>query len=308
MKAISVPSVLFSLARTAAVAALAIAIQPALAQEITVTHAQGETVLDGVPETVLTFDLAALDTLDALGVEVDGVPGSNLPEYLSKYAGDAYVKIGSLFEPDYEAVNAAQPDLIIVGGRSSAAYPELAKIAPTIDLSNDWADFETSIKENSRILGEIFGKSEEIETMIGELDATIARAKAAAANAGNALFIMTNAGEVTAFGPGSRFGWVHETAGLTPAIADVEAATHGDAVSFEFLLETNPDWLVVLDRDAAVGDGAAAREVLDNELVAQTTAWQNDQVIYIDPVRSYIVNGGLPAFTALVGGIADALE
>lgn len=303
------PSVLATLTRSAAFAALVFAAQPVLAQEITVTHSQGETVLAGTPTKVLTFDLASLDTLDALGVEVAGVPGTNLPEYLSKYASDDYLKIGSLFEPDYEAVNAAQPDLIIVGGRSSAAYSELSRIAPTIDLSNDWTAFEASIKENSRTLGEIFGKTDEVEAMIGELDATIERAKAAAADAGTGLFIMTNAGEVTAFGPGSRFGWVHETAGVTPAIEDVEAATHGDAVSFEFLLETNPDWLFVLDRDAAVAaDGAAAQEVLDNELVAQTTAWQNDQVVYIDPVRSYIVNGGLPAFTLLVAQVADALE
>ncbi|MEI9900698.1 MAG: siderophore ABC transporter substrate-binding protein [Hyphomicrobium sp.] len=279
---------------------------PAAAEDIVVKHAQGETTVTVNPEVVITFDYAALDTLDALGVEVDGLPGSNLPEYLSKYAADSYAKVGTIFEPDFEAVAALEPDLIIVAGRSSAAYPELSKIAPTIDLSNDWARFEASIKENSLVLGQIFGKTAEVEAQIAELDAAIAASKAAAADAGTGLIVLTSAGEVTAFGPGSRFGWVHETAGVTPAIADVEAATHGDAISFEFILETNPDWLFVIDRDAATGEGAAAA-ILENELVAETSAWKNDHVVYIDPIRSYIVNGGLPAFTALINQVGTAV-
>ena len=77
-------------------------------------------------------------------------------------------------------------------------------------------------------------------------------------------------------------------------------------VSFEFILEANPDWLFVIDRDAATGTGAS-KAILDNELVQQTTAWKSGQVVYVDPVRSYVVNGGLPAFTALVEQVGTAL-
>ena len=291
----------------AAIAAGALAVtSPVTAQDITVTHAQGETVLPGTPANVATFDFATIDTLDALGVEIKGVPASNLPEYLAKYGADSYARIGTIFEPDYEAVNALAPDLVIVAGRSSAALPELAKIAPTIDLSNDWASFEASIKDNSRKLGGIFGKEAEVEALIAALDEKIAAVKADAADAGTGLIVLTSGAEVTAYGAGSRFGWIHDTLGVTPAIADVEAATHGDAISFEFILETNPDWLFVIDRDAATGEGAAAA-ILDNELVAQTNAWKNGNVVYIDPVRSYIVNGGLPAFTYLVDQVGAAL-
>ena len=291
----------------AAIAAGALAMTSSVtAQDITVTHAQGETVLPGTPANVATFDFATIDTLDALGVEIKGVPASNLPEYLAKYGADSYARIGTIFEPDYEAVNALAPDLVIVAGRSSAALPELAKIAPTIDLSNDWASFEASIKDNSRKLGEIFGKQAEVEALIAALDEKIAAVKADAADAGTGLIVLTSGAEVTAYGAGSRFGWIHDTLGVTPAIADVEAATHGDAISFEFILETNPDWLFVIDRDAATGEGAAAA-ILDNELVAQTNAWKNGNVVYIDPVRSYIVNGGLPAFTYLVDQVGAAL-
>lgn len=280
---------------------------PVVAQEITVTHAQGETTLPGVPEKVVSFDFAAIETLEAIGVDVAGLPGSNLPAHLEKYASDDYAKVGSLFEPDYEALAALEPDLIIVAGRSSGAYEELAKIAPTVDLSNDWADFYGSIQANADIVGQLFDKEAEIDALKAETDAKVDAARTAAADAGKGLIVLTSGAEVSAYGPGSRFGFIHDTLGVTPVIEDVEAATHGDAISFEFILEANPDMLFVIDRDAATGSGAAAA-ILDNELVAETNAWKNGDVVYIDPVRAYIVNGGLISFGIMADQVAEALS
>lgn len=276
---------------------------------ITVNHAQGETVLEGVPEKVFTYDVATLDTLEAIGVEVDGVPDATMPEHLSEYAGDDVLKIGSLFEPDYELVNAEQPDVVFVAGRSSGAFEQLNQIAPAVDLSVDWTDFPGTIKARSRTLGEIFGKEDAVAGRIAAIDADMAAINDAAAHKGNALVVMVSGGRVTAYGPGSRFGWLHDDLGIDPVIEDIEAATHGEAISFEFILEANPDWLFVIDRDVAVGDsdGGAAQAVLDNDLVHQTTAWQEDQVVYLDPVNFYIVNGGLNALQQMVTQVGDAM-
>lgn len=281
----------------------------AYAQDITVSHAQGETALSGVPEKVFSYDIASVDTLHALGVSVDGVPDANFPDHLSQYEGEDVLRIGSLFEPDYELVNAEQPHLVIVAGRSSAAYSELFAIAPTVDLTIDWADFPGTIKARSQTLGEIFGKQEVVSDLIADIDADIAAVNAQAAEVGDALIVMVSGGKISAYGPGSRFGWLHDNLGIAPAIEDVEAATHGEAVSFEFLLETDPEWLFVLDRDAAIGTegGQSARQVLDNELVHRTSAWQNDRVVYLDPVNFYIVNGGLNALDEMVHQVGAAL-
>lgn len=301
----------FTLRRSLGAASLmtALILTPAVqAEDLTITHAQGETAVAANPETVLTYDFAALDLLDALGIEIAGLPGSNLPPYLSKYASDDYLKVGSLFEPDYEAVNAAEPNLIIVAGRSAGAYEQLSQLAPTIDLTNSWADFAGSSISNAEIIGEIFGKQDEVAAMIAEFDAKVSTFQTASADLGTALIVLTSGGEVTAYGPGSRFGILHDTLGVTPAVEDVEAATHGEAISFEFILETNPDWLIVIDRDAAVGqDAEAAEQVLDNELVHQTTAWQQGQVVYVDPVRWYIVNGGLNNLNAMIDELSAAM-
>jgi iron complex transport system substrate-binding protein len=280
----------------------------AKAQDLTIRHSKGETTVSHKPKKVLTFDMASLDTLNALGVEVAGVPMARFPDYLAKYGSDKYQKVGTLFEPDYEAINAAEPDLIIVGGRSSAKYADLEKIAPTIDLTVDPKDFMGSVKRNVETLGRIFDKQAEAEIQLAKLENSIADLRQDASKAGKGLLVLTTGGKMSAYGPGSRFGILHSEFGIVPAVEGLATTNHGQAVSAEFILKTNPDWLFVLDRDVVVGrDGGAARKVLDNELVAQTTAWKQNQIVSLDPVNWYLVGGGLTALQASVDQIAKAV-
>lgn len=276
---------------------------------IAVEHVQGTTEVPVNPARVVTFDMASLDTLDSMGVSVTGLPQSNVPEYLSEYASDEYTNVGTLFEPDFEVVNELAPDLIIVANRSASALPELQKIAPTIDLSLDWTDYLASFRSNVTTLGAIFEKEGAAKKALANLDEKIANTKKAASKGGNALVVLTSAGEITAFGPGSRFGWIHDELGVTPAIADVEAATHGDPVSSEFILATDPDRLFVVDRDAATGNGGdTARQVLDNEVIHGTKAWQNDTIVYLDPVAFYVVMSGLTAIHEMVAQVQNGVS
>jgi iron complex transport system substrate-binding protein len=276
--------------------------------EVIVSHNQGETVVPYQPETVLTFDIASLSTLHALGIDVAGVPAFAFPETLAQYEGDEYEKIGSLFEPDYEAVNALEADLIIVAARSSTVYPQLSEIATTIDLTADNSNFLATQKANAEVLGEIFGKQDEVAELWGAIEASVEAVNEATAEAGKALVVMVSGGNLSIYGPGSRFGWIHTDLGFEPVFENVDDATHGAEITAEFLLEANPDWFIVIDRDSAVGQsGEAAESVLDNELVQQTTAWQNDQVIYLSPSNWYIVMGGLGAVQEMVSEIAVAL-
>ncbi|CAO3379895.1 siderophore ABC transporter substrate-binding protein [Azospirillum argentinense] len=299
-----------ALAMTAAMVGLAaLAPVPGYAQEMTVRHAQGETRLPAKLDPVLVFDMTALDTLDALGVAIAGVPTGLKPKHLAKYDGPSYAKIGTLFEPDYEAVNAAEPGLIIAGGRSAPKYAELSRIAPTLDMTTDQTDFLNSAFANAETLGRIFGKTAEVRQRLDRLRASIAELKTVAGNAGKGLLVLTTGGKMSAYGPGSRFGILHSEFGVQPAAPDLKVANHGQAISFEFILETNPDWLFVIDRDAAIGqDGTPARQFLDNDIVRRTTAWQKNQVVYLNGGNWYLVGGGLQALQQDVDHLLAALS
>lgn len=274
---------------------------------ITVAHAQGETTLDGRPKKVFTFDLASLETLDAIGVEVAGVVNALIPAHLSKYKGEEYLKIGSLFEPDFEVINAAQPDLIIVAGRSSPKYKTLSQIAPTIDLTVTDDGVLASAFRNARTLGKIFGKEDDVEARIADVEAAVKLVREKSRGAGRGLIVLTTGGRMSAYGPQSRFGALHTDFGIRPAVEQLDRAIHGQGVSFELILKANPDWLFVVDRDAAIGqEGQPAAKLLDNALVARTTAWQKNQVVYLDAVRWYLIGGGLLSLKANALQIADA--
>jgi len=280
------------------------------AADVAVKHAQGETTIATNPEKVVVFDFATLDNLDRLGVKIIGVPGSiAYPEYLKKYDSADYAKVGTLFEPDYEAVNAAEPDLIIVGGRSAAKYGELAKIAPTIDLTVPAKEFISGTEANIEKLGQIFGKETEAKAEVEKLNSELASLKDKAKDKGKGLMILTSGGKISAYGPGSRFGVLHDSFGVEPAAPDLSVGNHGQPISSEFILETNPDWLFVLDRDVAIGrEGTSAKQLLDNELVRQTNAWKNDQVVYLNGQNWYLVGGGLGALHNTIQQLSAAFD
>lgn len=258
-------------------------------------------------------DIAALLSLNDLGVGADALVGLGIPvpdEYDAVVNNPGFPSVGTAWEPDYEAINALEPDLIIVASRTSRLYPEMQRIAPTVDLTVDWGkDYMDYFREQHRSMGEIFGVSEKVEARLAELEAKIAGISARTADAGKALIVMTSGAEVTAYGPGSRFGFVHDLFGYAAADLDLEReATHGDAVSFEYILEMEPEALFVIDRDAAIGqEGEAARQVLDNELVAQTPAWRNGRVVYVDSFAWYIAASSLPSFFQVADDVESSL-
>lgn len=278
---------------------------------IQVVHQQGEITLVAQPQRVIVQDIAVLDILDALGVDaVIGVPGGNLPDYLQHYGAEPYLKTGTLQEPDYETISAANPDLVIVASRSRTKLSELAGIAPTIDLSVDNASLVEGVKQNIEILGRIFGREARAAELTAELDARFAELRERTADAGTAMVLVTNAGRLGVYGANSRLSWVFTEAGFSPVMSEVDDRFHGgDSVSFEFILEANPDWLFVVDRDAGVagGEAAAARALLDNALVRQTSAWQQDRVVYLDPVPAYVVMHGFTSVIHLADQVLEAV-
>jgi iron complex transport system substrate-binding protein len=273
-----------------------------------IEHAQGVQVISNVPQKVATFDLATLDTMDTLGIDVFGLPKALAKEHLAKYNTPKYTNIGSLFEPDYEVIAASQPDLVIVAARSAKAYDNLSELAPTIDLTIDTANYLNQVKKVSHSIADIFHKQALLETKLNEIDANIATVQQLASKAGNGLIILTNGGKITAYGPNSRFGWLHNDLSITPAISAISAATHGDPISFEFILQTDPDWLFVIDRDAAIGKQGAAKALLDNPLINKTKAAKNEHIVYLNSFNWYILSGGLNALAKSVDEVLAALQ
>lgn len=284
---------------------------PEESEEVTIKHELGEAVVKKNPKNVVVFDFGALDILDTLGVKVSGVAkGSTLPGYLSKFEADEYVNVGSLKEPDFETIYGMEPELIVISGRQSAAYEDLSEIAPTIYIGIDNKKYMESFKKNVETLAKIFEKEELAEKELANINNKIEEVKKVTADQEKTgLVTLTTGGKLSAYGPESRFGIVHDVFGVKAADENIETSGHhGMKVSFEYISETNPDFLFIIDRDAVVGGDTNAKEVFNNALVNKTTAAQNDKLIYLDPAVWYLSSGGISSTAKQVDEVLEGIK
>lgn len=260
---------------------------------ISVDSALGPVEVESQPAKVVALDIAAMDTLSALGVTLIGRPDFRPPSYLQSSVAEVPT-MGTLFEPDFEALAVAAPDLIIAGGRSQSQVPALGRLAPTLDMTISGANLIGDARARIDSYGQLFARADEAAALEAGLDKAIEDARAAVDGKGDAMILLTNGGKISAYGAGSRFGWLHDALDLPEAYPDLKVGNHGEAVSFEFISKADPDWLLVIDRGAAVGqEGAAAAATLDNPLVRETKAGRNGQIIYLDPAAMYLSGGGV---------------
>lgn len=278
-------------------------------EKITVKHELGETEVTKNPEKVVVFDYGTLDTLDKLGIKVTGVPHGSIPNYLSKYESDEYANVGSLKEPDFEKIAELDPDLIIISGRQSSLYEQLSELAPTIYLGVDSTNYMESFKSNLDTIGTIFDKKDEIEKELTKIETSISKLKDKAASLDKkALITLVSGGKISAYGSKSRFGIIHDVFGVEPIDDSIEASTHGMNISFEYVVEQNPDLLYVIDRGAIVGDESSAKQVVENKLVKKTSAYKNDHIVYLDPNYWYLSGGGLVSVQEMINEISSSLN
>ncbi|MEG9487513.1 siderophore ABC transporter substrate-binding protein [Mannheimia indoligenes] len=278
-----------------------------LGAEVTIPTARGDVTFTESPTKIAVFDTGSLDTLQALGVKIDGMPEVKVIPYL-KTSAEKATNVGTLFEPNLEALHSLQPDLIIVGTRSAKKFDEVSQISKTIDMTDNGDKLIESGLQRIDSFGKLFNKEAEAEKLKSEINTLLEQTKNAVKNKGNGLIVLVNGGKISAFGSGYRLSWIHENLGIPMADASIKNAGHGQPISFEFIQKLNPDWLFVLDRIAAIGqEGQSAQQVLDNELIRQTKAWKNGNVVYLSGA-SYLAPGGYEQMKTDLQTIKSAFE
>ncbi len=278
--------------------------------EMTITHELGEVTLSKNPEKVIVFDYGLLDIMDNLGVEVMGLPMGNIPSFLEKYSDESkYTNVGTLKEPDFEKIFELSPDVIFISGRTAEAYDELSNIAPTVYLTVNSSDYIGSVEENAKLIGELFSKEAEVEISMTSLKEKVDEISGKVEEKNeNALVVLATDGSLSAYGKVSRFGIIHNTLGFKEADEKIEEATHGMSITYEYILEKNPENLFVIDRAAVVGGETDASTVMDNDIVKETEAYKNGKIHYLNPEVWYITSGGFTGTGVMLDEIAAALE
>ena len=265
------------------------------------------------PQRIAILDMASLDILDALGVgdRVVGAASTSL-DYLQDYITDDIANLGTIKEADLEAVMACEPDVIFIGGRLASSYDALSEIAPVVYLATDTElGVVESVRQNATTIASLFGLEDQVDSLMAGFDSRVAALQEFAAGK-TAIVGMCTSGSFNVLGNDGRCSIIGREIGFENigVDAEIDTSTHGNEASFEFIVEKDPDYIFVMDRDAAIGtDGAQlAREIVENELVMGTDAYQNGSIVYLaHPAVWYTAEGGITALDLMLSDLETEL-
>lgn len=265
-------------------------------------------------QKIAVMDMAALDILDSLGLgdRVVGTSDTSLP-YLQDYVTNEKIEnLGTIKEADMEAVMACEPDVIFIGGRLAGSYDALSEIAPVVYLSTDSEiGLVKSVEKNATTIASMFGKEEKVADLMNGFDARIEKLSAFSEGK-TAIIGMCTSGGFNVLGNDGRCALIGTEVGFENigVDANIDTSTHGNEASFEFVVEKNPDYIFVMDRDAAIGrDGAQlAQDIMENELIKGTDAYKNGHLVYLEhPAVWYTAEGGVKALDLMLQDLENTL-
>ncbi len=276
------------------------------------------------PQKVISLDNRTYETLSDWGIELVAAPKGVMPADSPYVADESVLDIGNHREPNLEIIAASDPDLVIVGQRFASYYEEIKKLVPNavvIDLNFDVSEeadtpgenLVNGLKDSTVALGKIFNKNKEAEQLTADFDQAIEAAKSAYNGTDTIMSVVVSGGNIGFSAPHSGRVWgpMYEVFGWVPAL-DIDNTTsdhQGDDISVEAIAQSNPDWIFVLDRDAAVSsttDAVPAQDVIDQSpALKNVTAVTEGHIVYA-PADTY-TNESIQTYLELFGDLAKAL-
>lgn len=182
----------------------------------TVRHAMGTTEVTGTPQRVVVLDTGELDSVLALGVtpvgSVTADAASGFPDHLADRTRDVR-PVGTIGEPNLEAIAALQPDLILSNKvRDGEKYDRLSAIAPTVFAEK----VGVAWKDNLRLAGDALGRRAEADRLLSDYAQKAAATGRAFGDPGRVEVSMVRflASAVRLYGRGSFIGTILADAGF----------------------------------------------------------------------------------------------
>lgn len=268
------------------------------------------------PQRIAILDMAALDIIDAIGVG-DRVVGSATTEieYLQDYVpdDDKIKNLGTIKTADLVEVAACEPDIIFIGGRLGSVYDDLAAIAPVVYLATDSEKgVVQSTADNAKTIASIFGLEDKVDEIVEGFDTRIEAIKAKYEGK-NAVVGMYSGSNYSVLGNDGRCSIIGVELGFNNMGVDAGeiTSTHGNEASWETIVELNPEYMFVMDRNSAIGssDGnPAVKDAIENDLIKELDVYKNGNIIYLaHPNVWYTAEGGIQALDVMLQDIESEL-
>lgn len=225
---------------------------------VEIKHAMGTTVIPASPKRVVVLDTDKVDSALTLGVTPVGAARAGeltgWPTYFGANATKDIKEVGTLQEPNLEAIAGLKPDLILGSRfRQEKFYTELAKIAPTVFTENVGKPW----KENFLLDGAALGQKAKAQQLLADYEK---RAKELKVNRSlKVSLVRFMPDHIRVYGPESFSGIVLVDAGVARTrfqMLEGKQDKRFERVSPERTADLDGDFIFV----AAYGEKAAAEQ------------------------------------------------
>lgn len=265
---------------------------------ITINHAFGETVISQKPERIVTLGWCNEDPILALGIAPVGISAANYgmvtENLLHLWTAEAYENLGvtspnvfnDLTGYDYEAVAAAEPDIIIASysGFSKEEYELLSDIAPVIPyLEIAW---KSNWREQTITNATALGMKSEGEALVESTDALIKEklTNYPELQGKSAAFFWISADDMSTFyaylSADPRAAFLNDLGLKTPeSINALEDDTNAFSVTIS---RENTQLLNDIDIMVVYGDNTLLTAMQADPLMNQIPAVKNGAVVLLD--------------------------
>ncbi|WP_028497488.1 iron-siderophore ABC transporter substrate-binding protein [Microbacterium sp. 11MF] len=256
-------------------------------------HARGTADVPDQPERVVTLEPLELDTAVAIGITPVGAAVAGNVTELPSYLGVSDVApVGTVPEPDLEAIAALKPDLILgTESRHSELYEQLSAIAPTVFIASQADPW----RENATLIGEALGREDEVAGLLTGVDDECARLKSEYALDGQTVQLIRPRDETTLslYGPVSFAGSLLECVGFTIPDREWEDGLQAD-LSPENIASATADHVFVTaaDVDDRSAIPAAVASAFPDATLVDTSTW----VSGVGPKGAEAVLGGIERY------------
>ncbi|MGM0796633.1 MAG: ABC transporter substrate-binding protein [Bacillota bacterium] len=237
--------------------------------ETAVRHDLGTAHVAAHPHRIAVLNEGFIDTLHDLGIKPAAAADNR------KERNDGSPSVGPPSHPDLKKITSLKPDLIIADSSlHRGIYHELTKIAPTIALKNEAADYQDAV-DAALTIEKAVGKEGIIEKQLSAQEEKLNDIKRKLdAEGGTILLIDAANGSISVKDDQFFTSRLLALAGFTYAV-QTDSGGKSDAIKMTpgQLLQIDPDYIVLLDGE---------KELEKNHLWKQLTAVKNGHVYRAD--------------------------
>lgn len=253
---------------------------------------QGQFEIATTPQRVVVLEFSFVDALAAVGVSPIGVADDNDASRVIPAVRDLvepWQSVGMRSQPSLEAIAILKPDLIIADAeRHRTIYQDLQQIAPTLLLKSRGETYHENL-ESARKVGVALNKQAEMELRLQLHRQSMAAYKQQLSLKQTIQFAVVSDKGMWLHSSVSYAGGVLTALGIASPITQPSEQAYLPT-SFELLLKTNPDWLLI----GAYSHPNVVDDWQSNPLFKLLTSAKKQRIIEVSP-ELWSLNRGMLA-------------